>query len=364
LDIGGAERQLVALAANLDRKIFDISVLCSYDGGAFTQELASAGVPVISLGKKRRWHTLGFIRGLVKVLRRLQPDILHSYLTGQNVMAMLLKSAIPAARIVWGVRASNMDTRQFDWLARALFRLEVLLSRFPGLIIFNSFEGRAYHLSAGFDGSRTAVIPNGIDTKRFAPDAKSGARLRASWRLLEGSLVIGIAARLDPMKGHQTFLDAAAIFARGRPDARFVCIGGGPEEYSGSLRDLTKRLGLVDKVFWTGFVSDMPSAYNTLDILCSSSCYGEGTSNAIAEAMACGVPCVVTDVGDSRLIVGETGIVVEPRNPEALAAGWAAMASQITRNPHLHDAVRQRIEETLSLSILVRKTSETLLGLL
>jgi glycosyltransferase involved in cell wall biosynthesis len=364
LEIGGAERQLVALAGNLDREIFDVSVLCSYDGGVFIQELSSAGVPVILLGKKGRWHIFGFIRRLIRVLRKLQPDILHSYLTGQNVMATLLRFAIPTARIVWGVRASDMDFRQYDWLARALFRLEALLSRFPNLIIFNSFEGRAYHLLASFDGSRTVVIPNGIDTKRFVPDAKLGARLRASWRLPEGSLVIGIAARLDPMKGHQTFLEAAAIFARDRPDARFVCIGGGPDEYLCSLRALTKRLSLVDKVIWAGFVRDMPSAYNALDIFCSSSSYGEGTSNAIAEAMACGVPCVVTGVGDSRLIVGETGVVVEPRNPEALAAGWVAMAGQITHNPHLRAAVRQRIEEKLSLSILVHKTSETLLGLL
>jgi glycosyltransferase involved in cell wall biosynthesis len=107
----------------------------------------------------------------------------------------------------------------------------------------------------------------------------------------------------------------------------------------------------------------MPAAYNALDICCSSS-YTEGTSNAIAEAMACGVPCVVTDVGDSKLIVGETGILVPPKNPEALSAGWLAMTERLSDDPQLPQAVRERIELRLSLAALVRKTSEALLDLL
>jgi glycosyltransferase involved in cell wall biosynthesis len=107
----------------------------------------------------------------------------------------------------------------------------------------------------------------------------------------------------------------------------------------------------------------MPAAYNALDICCSSS-YGEATSNAIAEAMACGVPCVATDVGDSKLIVGETGVLVPPKNPEALSAGLAVMAERLNESPQLYRAVRERIESQLSLTALVCRTSEALLGLL
>ncbi len=165
------------------------------------------------------------------------------------------------------------------------------------------------------------------------------------------------------MKDHQTFLRAATIFARSRADARFVCVGGGPAGYLRELRALAEQLGLTDKVLWPGFVNDMSSAYNALDICCSSS-YGEGTSNAIAEAMACGVPCVVTDVGDSALLVGETGILVEPKNPEALAAGLTAMGQRKRKSPDLANTVRERIELRFGLGALVSKTSETLLNLL
>ena len=176
--------------------------------------------------------------------------------------------------------------------------------------------------------------------------------------------MIGLVARLHPLKDHHTFLRAAARFAHARPDARFVCIGGGPGKYLHDLRELADRLGLSNKISWTGFImDDMRAAYNALNICCSSSST-EGTSNAIAEAMACGVPCVVTDVGDSKLIIGETGVLVPPKNPEALSAGFAVMAERLNENPQLPHAVRERIESRLGIAALVRKTSESLLGLL
>jgi glycosyltransferase involved in cell wall biosynthesis len=165
------------------------------------------------------------------------------------------------------------------------------------------------------------------------------------------------------MKDHPTFLHAAAIVAKSRPDARFVVIGGGPERYSRELRALAGQLGIPDRIVWTGIIGDMPSAYRALDICCLSSAFGEGTPNVIAEAMACGVPCVVTDVGDSRIVVGETGIVVPPKDPEALAGGLATMAERIAEEPGLREAVRACIESRFSLSMLVNKTSEALLRL-
>jgi glycosyltransferase involved in cell wall biosynthesis len=365
LRIGGAERQLVTLAKNLDRTLFDVSVVCLYNEGEFAHELRDARVPVIALAKKGRWDIPRFLWRLLRVLRTLEPDILHSYLTVQNLLTILVKPALPMTQTVWGVRASNITSRQHDdWLAGVSIRLEALLSRFANLIIFNSNAGRDYNLSVGFSGVRSAVIPNGIDTERFSPDPISGSRMRASWQIPKESFLIGIVGRLDPMKDHATFLRAAAMFAQARSDARFVCIGGGPEKYTGDLRMLADKLGLVGRLVWSGFiVHDMPAAYNALDICCSSSS-SEGTPNVVAEAMACGVPCVVTDVGDSRLVVGNTGIVVPPKSPEALAAGWDQMVRRIIEDSQLRASARERIKSTLSLVALAQNTSEVLLSLL
>jgi glycosyltransferase involved in cell wall biosynthesis len=363
LRVGGAERQLVALAKSLDPEIFDVSVVCLYDQGVFTKELLESRVHIATLGKQGRYDIPRFFWRFRKLLRDLRPDIVHSYLPVQNLLTLFARTAVPSARVVWGIRGSNTAPIR-DWLARPVERMQALFSNVPDLTIFNSNAGREYHLSRGYTSSRTVVIPNGIDTKRFAPDRASGLKMRALWQIPEDSLLIGIVGRLDPMKDHPTFLRAAASFARLRPDARYVCVGAGQEAYSQHLRELAMELDLTDKVLWTGALDDVSSAYNALDICCSASSHGEGTSNSVSEAMACGVPCVVTNVGDSPLIVGETGIVVPPRNPEALAAGWAEMARLISEESRLSEVVRRRIASQLSMSTLVDNTSTALLNLL
>lgn len=363
LTIGGAERQLVTLAKSLDQSQFEIVVICLYGGGQFEQELIDAGVPVVSLQKASRWEIVGFLIRLVKTLRGLRPEILHSYLTTQNVLAASIKAVLPGTRIVWGVRASNMDAGRAAWLDRYSFRFEVLLSRFADLVVFNSRAGKAYHLAAGFTAARTTVIPNGVDTRRFARDPASGARLRTFWKIPEQSLLIGIVGRIDPMKDHRTFLHAAARFTRTRPDARFVCVGDGPARYYKCLRRVAEQSGIHDKVIWAGFVDDMPAVYNALDICTSTSAYGEGTPNCVVEAMACGLPCVVTDVGDSRSIVGELGLVVLPNDPESLTSGWVSMAQRIHLQPDLHEAIRNRIEANFSVEALVQNTTNAFLSL-
>jgi glycosyltransferase involved in cell wall biosynthesis len=363
LDIGGAERQLVTLATGLDPEVFDVTVLSFYEAGTFARELRSAGVRLITIQKKRRWEVFGFLLRLTRALRMLRPEIIHPYMTGQNVLGIIAKAVVPSARIVFGVRASNMEAGPRDRLERLLSRLEMMFVRFADLIIFNSRAGRA-NAAPNLSRARWVVIPNGVDVSRFAPNCRTGSALRASWKIPEGAHVIGLVARLNPMKDHPTFLRAAAILARSKAGARFVCVGDGPRDYMRSLKQFSESLGLARKVIWTGALYDMPAAYSAFDISCSSSAYGEGTSNSIAEAMACCVPCVVTDVGDSRRVIGETGIVVPPRNPQALATALSDMSRRIEQNPRLGESARLRIATHMDVSTMVRKTSVALLGLL
>jgi glycosyltransferase involved in cell wall biosynthesis len=361
LNVGGAERQLVELAKALDKESFEVVVLCFYDDGALTHELLAAGIPVISLRKRGRWEVFRFAIRLAAELRRLSPDILHGYLTGPNLMATLMKPVVARTRVVWGIRASRVETN--DPLERLLARIESRFSAWANLVIINSVAGLAYCRAAGFAADRCIVIPNGIDTTRFSPEAGGKIKYRSKWGIAPDALVIGLVGRIDPMKDHPSFLRAAAILAQTRSDARFVCIGGGPDNYVSELRGLARELGLEDKVVWTGIIDDMPSAYRALDICCSSSAFGEGTPNCVAEAMACGVPCVVTDVGDSRAVVGATGAVVPGRNPAALARGLQAMAQRIAEHPESGAAARARIVANFSLANLVDKTSQAFHGL-
>jgi glycosyltransferase involved in cell wall biosynthesis len=362
LDCGGSQRQVVTLANALAQRNIDITVLCFYAGGLLEKELDSTRVNVISLEKRGRWNLFSFFYRLAGQLRSIQPDVLHGYLSTPNILTILLKPLLPSTQIVWGVRASYVDLGRYNWLLGLLFQWECFLSRFADLIIVNSKAGRVYHLTQGFPDAQMVVIPNGIDTEYFKPNPDDKTRVRAEWEVSEDTVLIGLLGRLDPMKDHPTFLRAAAILCQKKDNVRFVCVGGGLESYSRQLHQLAQELGISQKVIWAGVRRDMPAVYNALDITASSSAYGEGFSNAIGEAMACGVPCVVTDVGDSAWIVGDTGIVVPPQNPEALAAGWLSCLERNRGEMGLQ--ARDRIIHNFSLETLVHKTTETLLSVL
>jgi glycosyltransferase involved in cell wall biosynthesis len=268
-------------------------------------------------------------------------------------------------QIVWGVRASNMNVSRYDWLARMSLRLSAFLSRFPDAIITNSFAGLRFHKDIGYKTERMKVIPNGIDTKLFKPDHLSGFRLRDEWGIDEEMITIGLVGRLDPMKDHATFLRAVKIFDQKECSVRFVCVGDGKEPYKSEIHFLCRRLGVNGSIIWAGERCDMTAVYNSMDIVTSSSSFGEGFPNVIGEAMACGVPCVVTDIGDSAIIVGETGIVVPPEDPQSLADGWRSMLKRLNDKSYsIKEMARARIVSHYNSEIFIQKTSKKFLGLL
>ena len=366
LNIGGTERQLVELVKGLDKNAFEITIGLFYDEGTLRVELVVLeGVKLLPLFKSGRWDLIRFCTRLITVLHRLKPNILYSFLPDANLVGLILGRITRVKQIVWGVRASNMDVSRYDWLARTSLRLSVFLSRFPDAIIANTIAGKEFHRSIGYSTNRMMVVPNGIDTDRFKPDHSAGLRVRDEWNIDEEKITIGLVGRLDPMKDHTTFLQAVKIFDQKECSVRFVCIGDGKEPYKSEIHSLCMTLGLNGSLLWTGARSDMPAVYNALDIVTSTSSYGEGFSNVIGEAMACGVPCVVTDVGDSAIIVGETGIVVPPEDPQALADGWRSMLKRLNDKSYsIKEMARARIVSYYNSEIFVQKTSKVLLSLL
>ncbi len=365
LNIGGTERQLVELIKGLDKNAFEITIGLFYDEGILREELiAIKGVRFLPLFKSGRWDIIRFCIRLITVLHRLKPHILYSFLPDANLVGLISGRIACVKRIVWGVRASNMDVSRYDWLARMSLRFSALLSRFPDAIITNSYAGKEFHRSIGYNTNCMMVIPNGIGTDHFKPDHSAGLRVRGEWGIDDDAITIGLVGRLDPMKDHATFLRAAKIFNQEERRVRFVCIGDGKEPYKSEIHSLCRALGLNGQLIWAGEREDMPSVYNAIDIVTSSS-LGEGFPNAIGEAMACGVHCVVTDVGDSAIIVGETGSVVPPEDPQALADGWRSMLKRLNVNSYsVKEKARARIVSHYNREIFIQKTSRMFLGLL
>jgi glycosyltransferase involved in cell wall biosynthesis len=353
LNYGGAERQITTLATALDRTRFDVTVLSFYSGGQFESELAQAHVKVISLQKLGRWDLVSFFWRLLKTLRTIKPHLLLSYLDVPNVISVLLKPCLPSTKVLWGIRTAGIDSAHHDWLTSISLRLERLLARFADLVIVNSNAGFRHFSAKGYPVTRMVVVPNGIDTELFNMQPGSRAKIREEWHVSADAIVVGLVCRLEPAKGVETFLRAASQVNSQNRLTQFVCVGRGIESYQFNLRQLASELGIADRVLWVGSRTDMPDVYNGLDILVSAS-NNEGFSNVIAEAMASGVPCIVTNVGVSAWIVGNTGQVVKPGNAEELADAivkWTATDLKL-----LGETARQRIVDNFSVFRLVENT--------
>lgn len=357
LEYGGAERQLITLANALDKNCFDVSILCFYSGGELEKQLDDS-VQVIDLEKRDRWDILSFLWRLYQVLKEIQPAILHGYLNTPNLLTIFFKPFFPSTRMFWAILATRVNYDNYGWLPAFLFRVECLCSQFADLIISNSDQGYKYHLMQGFPKDKMVVVKNGIDTNLFKIDSKARSKIRAEWQVLPETILIGLVGRLDPMKDHNNFLQTAASLCKNIQNVSFVCVGSGKEDYTQKLHQLAAQLELVDKVKWVGKRADMSEVYNAFDIVVSSSCDGEGLAYVIGEAMACGLPCVVTDVGDSALIVGDIGLVVPPRNPKALASALQHLISlSSTQRAELGLRARERIEEDFGMQKLVKTTA-------
>lgn len=361
LAVGGAERQLAALAAGLAARGHAVLVIPYYGGGVWRQELEAAGVTVTPLGKLSRWDMFGPMLRLRRIIRDFAPDIVHGYLPDGNLISLLAGRLFHRAMVVWGVRAANYDFRIYDMLFSLLFRVSCWMARGADLIIANAVAGRNYHVAHGYPAERCVVIPNGIDADRFRPDPARRAQQRRAWSVGDGELLVGIVGRLDPMKDHPTFLRAAALLVSRLPSVRFVAVGDGPAEYRTRLLALASQCGLGERLHWVPVAEDLVAVYNALDLLVSVSTTGEGFPNVIGEAMACGVACVVTDAGDSAAVIGDGGIVVPRGDPAAVAEGWrrglASLGDRAGPDP------RRRIIEEFSLELMVSRTEQALAAL-
>jgi len=361
LNFGGAQRQIVALANGLAQGGHTVTVAVYYPNGGL-EEFLDSKVKLCSLDKSGRWDIFSFFYHLALLIRNESPDLVYSFMEDSNSINVCLKPFYSGRKVVWGVRHSFMDLQKYEWIDRAYEIIERRLSKFADQIIFNSYAGITLAVHNGYPAQKSCVIPNGIDANYFTPNAQARIDKRKEWGIPEKDHLIGIVGRLDPMKDHVTFLRAANQLIKMNPQARFVCVGDGPVSYREKLQKTSDSLDLIERVLWVGNQQNMPSVYNALDIMVSSSSYGEGFSNVIGEAMSCGLPCVITDVGDSALIVGNMGKVVPPCAPQALAAGIEEMITLLKNIDH--EKIRARVLENFGINNMVNQTEDVLLSVL
>jgi len=355
----GAEMMLLRLLSAMQEG-YSHTVICLKDEGVVGPKIRELGVPLYTLNLRPSLPNPVHVWSLRTLTRQIQPQLIQGWMYHGNVMASLAgKFARDRVPVVWNVRQSLTDPGAYGRRTSAVIRLGALLSGRPVAIIYNSLAGAQDHERFGYRADQRVVIPNGFDCQLLRPDENARSQVRAELRLAPETILVGLIARYHPMKDHANFLRAAGQVVRDYPTIRFLLVGHGVSNDQPSIVKLITENQLAGRVMLLGGRQDIPRLTAALDIACSASAWGEGFSNAIAEAMACGVPCVVTDVGDSATIVADTGIPVPPRNPGALAQAINQLIEAgKDRRLELGMAARRRIEREFSLAEIARRYEE------
>ncbi|WP_024787511.1 glycosyltransferase [Lebetimonas sp. JH369] len=355
LDIGGAERQFIELVKHIDKIKFDITVCTMYGGVQENIIKNILGIRYINLEKKGRYD-FSFYFKYKKLLNEINPDVIYSFLGEMNLFSLWCKPK--QTKLIWGFRASNMDMKKYGKVAELLFWLQKKFSGKVDKIIANSYASIEFHKQEGFFMNNAIVIHNGIDTNKFKRDIEKRKEFRKKYNLNKNDIAIGIVARIDYMKGYPVFSKAAKKILENYKNVKIFAIGGGNVNIKKECEEILGDYNNT-KFIWLGKKTNVEDFYSGFDIASSSSSFGEGFSNSIAEAMSCEAPCVVTDVGDSALIVGDCGIVVKPNSVEDLYQGIDKMINRDFKN--LGKKSRKRIIENFSIKNKLNKTEEEII---
>lgn len=353
LNQGGAEAALVRLLRGLESEGFRQSVISLTGRGLYGDLIEAAGIPLRTLGMRSTVRMVLGLPNLFGALRGLEPDIVQTWLYHADLLGLVAARLAGDAAVSWNVRCAGLAPGDVPHSTHWLIRLLAWLSPQPEAILFNSVAGRRSHEAIGYRPRTGLTIPNGFDLEVWRPDPSQRMDFRAEIGVDGSAFVVGMVARYHRMKDHKTFLAAAALLRKRVPGVRFVLAGPGILWDNGVLAADIDRLGLRDAVVLLGPRRDMARIMAGIDCLVSTST-SEGFPNVLGEAMACGVPCVATDVGDSRLIVGDTGSLVAVGDAEAIATAVAELA---TVGPETKTAqairCRQRIADNFGLDSVV-----------
>ena len=357
LGTGGAQMMLYKLLSAIDKSRFNVEVISLMDKGSMRQRIEALGFPVYTIDMSAGKPSLTSIWRLRRILKNYQPDVIQGWMYHGNIVSSLARMLVFKKIImIWNIRHSLHNIEYEKRRTAQMIRYGATLSKVPRKIIYNSQISANQHEAFGYMSDRTVVIPNGFDCTHFKPSIEARKYMRDELGFSENEIVIGLIGRFHPMKDHENFFKAAGVISKKYNNVRFVLAGTDIDEYNKKIIDFIGTNQIGNKVKLLGERKDIPMITAGLDIACSSSLYGEAFPNVIGEAMACAVPCVATDVGDSAWVIGESGLTVPPKNPTKLAQKWELLieAGQQKRIA-LGNKARKRILDNFSLQKIARQ---------
>jgi len=356
LNNGGAEGVLFRLCA------FDVSnthiVISLMDEGKYGPLLRDAGVTVYSLNMRAGRVSLGGLIKLYKLLRLLKPDVVQTWMYHADLIGGLVAKMAGIKSIFWNVRHSTLESgkskRSTIWVAKACAYLS---SWGPNRIVYCAHSAQAVHEAIGYKVGKAVVIANGYDLTQFFPDSAAGQLARQSLNIHASELVIGMIGRFDPQKDHANLIKALGQVKASGFKFKVILVGSDMGSENQEVLAWIERANLKDNIILLGQRADIPRIMNGIDLHVLSSSFGEGFPNVLAEAMACGTPCVATDVGDSKVIIADTGWVAPPNNPKLLADCITVALDEKETNEvvwsNRKNASRKRIVDNFSIDEMI-----------
>jgi glycosyltransferase involved in cell wall biosynthesis len=355
LATGGAETMLLKVLERLDRQRFLPYVISLTTLAEVGPRIAALGIPAEAMGMKAGIPSpLAFAR-LVGRLRKFRPDVVHTWMYHADLLGGLAAKLAGVKAIGWGIRHSNLSRHANKLSTLAVVATCARLSHWlPKRIMANSEVARQAHANRGYAAGKMVVIPNGFDLTRFQPDSVARMEVRRELGVAAGTPLVGVIGRFHPQKNHLGFVEAATMLHRRMPEVHFVFAGNGVDIGNAFLVQAAKSAGVAEVCRFLGRRNDVPRLMAALDVLASSS-IGEAFPNVLGEAMACSVPCAVTDVGDSAYIVGDAGRAVAFGDMTGLAAALESLLRlPLDQRRSLGERARARVAEYFEIGKVVR----------
>lgn len=316
LEHGGAQSVLLQLAKGLNAEKNSQAVIILKQQNQLSVKFEALNIPVKFI------HPINLFK-LIKTIRAYQPDLIQTWLYHSDLIGCLVKFFNWRVPLIWGVHHTTDNLKTLKPTTAWIVRILALLSNWiPNQIICCSESAYQTHLALGYSKEKMVVIPNGVDTSYFQPNSSASDLIKKELGLEEKVCLIGMFARYHPQKDFQTLIHAAKNLLQKNSRIHFVLAGAGVDSSNQELMGWVKSENLQNHFHLLGNRNDMPTLIAAMKVITLTSSHGEAMPQILTEAMACGVPCVATNIGDVKKIISETGFVVEAKQPASLAEAW------------------------------------------
>ena len=353
LGVGGAETQLLLLATHMKNKKHDLLVISLTDGGYNYERLKKADINVQSLETGKGVRLIKNIFYLNAIIKNWKPDIVQSWLYHADLFALFGTKIFHKIPLVWNIRCSELKLSDHSRALFFIIKILSYLSRLPNAVVANSQPGKVFHQKIGYKPERWKIIPNAIDTEYFHPSGNARESIRNELGVRDDAKLVGLVARYHPMKDHAGFIKAVSLLSKDIENTYFVIVGPGNDATNTKLIKDIENHGLSENFYLLGSRTDIDCLQAAWDIAVLSS-YSEGFPNVLGEAMSCAVPCISTDVGEAKNLIGDSGYIVPPRDYTALSKSMGRMLSLTTeQRVSLGKQARKRIIDNFSIPTIM-----------